>query len=481
MEFRAAGAPRATHTTDSFVHFSVEDTKAPVPVPDPALRKAAHSARKAKEFSGKPGETLLLHGGTGGRRLLLAGLGKRKQADAEALRKAAAVAARVLERRRLKRATFLVPPDGDARALVEGVGLAAYRFDQCRSKPKKAKFTHATVAPVEGAAGAVAKGVREGAAIVRAVSFARDLGNLPGNVAHAVYLARRARELSGGKLTVRVHDRAAIKRLRMGAFAAVAQASKNKPRLIEMRYRGAAAGRPTIAVVGKGVTFDTGGISIKPSPKMEEMKFDMCGAAAVFGLMHLVKELQPKVNLHALVPATDNMPGGAAYRPGDIIKARNGKTIEIISTDAEGRLLLCDALAYAAEKKPACIVDLATLTGACVVALADAAAGLFSNDDGVRDRLTAAAESAGEPLWPMPLYPRYTEMMKSPYADLKNGGGRWGGACTAAAFLKEFVDEVPWAHLDIAGTAWTERDAGYQRKGATGYGVRLLWDFVRSR
>ncbi|MHC4973812.1 MAG: leucyl aminopeptidase [Planctomycetota bacterium] len=481
MEFRAAGAPRATHKTDSFVHFSVEGARGTFPVPDPALRKAAAAARKAKEFSGKRGETLLLHGGTGGRRLLLAGLGERDQADAQALRKAAAAAARLLERRRLKRATFLVPNGGDARALVEGAGLAAYRFDQCRSKPKKAKLTHATVVPQEGAAGTIARSVREGAAIVRAVSFARDLGNLPGNMAHAVYLARRARELSGGKLTVRVHDRAAIKRLRMGAFAAVAQASRNEPRLIEMRYRGAGAGKPTIALVGKGVTFDTGGISIKPSGKMEEMKFDMCGGAAVLGLMHLVKELSPKINLHALVPATDNMPGGAAYRPGDIIKARNGKTIEVISTDAEGRLLLCDSLAYAAEKKPACIIDLATLTGACVVALGDAAAGLFSNDDGVRDRLTAAAESAGEPLWPLPLYPRYTEMMKSPYADLRNGGGRWGGACTAAAFLQEFVAGVPWAHLDIAGTAWTERDAGYQRKGATGYGVRLLWDFVRRR
>jgi len=479
MEFRAAGAPSASHKTDSYVHFSVEGARAPVPVPDPALRKAAAAARKAGEFSGKPGETLLLHGGAGGSRLLLAGLGNRKKVDADALRKSAAAAARLLERRSLKRATFLVPADGDPRAIVEGAGLAAYRFDQCRSKPKKVKFTHVTVVPEEGAAATVAKAVREGAAIVRAVAFARDLGNLPANVAHAVYLARRAKELGGGKLTVRIHDRAGIKRLRMGAFAAVAQASKNEPRLIEMRYRGAAAGRPTIALVGKGVTFDTGGISIKPSPKMEEMKFDMCGAAAVLGFMHLVKDLQPKVNLHALVPATDNMPGGAAYRPGDIIKARNGKTIEIISTDAEGRLLLCDSLAYAAEKKPACIVDLATLTGACVVALGDVAAGLFSNDDGVRAKLTQAAESTAENLWPLPLYPRYTEMMKSPYADLKNGGGRWGGACTAAAFLQEFVAGVPWAHLDIAGTAWTEKDAGYQRKGATGYGVRLLWDFVK--
>jgi leucyl aminopeptidase len=267
----------------------------------------------------------------------------------------------------------------------------------------------------------------------------------------------------------------------MGAFAAVAQASDNEPRLIEFRYRGAGADEPTIALVGKGVTFDTGGISIKPSAKMEEMKFDMCGAAAVFGLVKLVTLLKPKINLHALVPATDNMPGGAAYRPGDIVKARNGKTIEIISTDAEGRLLLCDALAYAAEKKPACILDLATLTGACVVALADAACGLFGNEDGLIDEVRGAGEAAGEIAWPMPIFPRYTEMMKSPYADLRNGGGRWGGACTAAAFLKEFVGESPWVHLDIAGTAWTERDSGYLRRGATGFGVRLLWEFLKGR
>ncbi|MHC4548113.1 MAG: leucyl aminopeptidase [Planctomycetota bacterium] len=481
MQFRSSGAPRPSHRTDAFVLFRPENAAAPRTVPDAALVRAAGAALKAKEFSGKRGEVLLLHGGTGGRRLLLAGLGPRKEVDGEAVRSAAATAARVLERRRLRRATFLVPAAEQARAVVEGAGLAAYRFEQCRSKPEKAKLTHATVAPEAGTARGLRAAVEEGAAIVGAVAFARDLGNLPGNVANPAYLARRARELAGGKLTVRVHNRAAIKRLRMGAFAAVAQASRNEPRLIELRYRGAGASRPTVALVGKGVTFDTGGISIKPSAKMEEMKFDMCGAAAVLGVMHLVKELAPRVNLHALVPATDNMPGGGAYRPGDIVKARNGKTIEIISTDAEGRLLLCDALAYAAEKKPACILDLATLTGACVVALGDVAAGLFSNDRKVRASLEEAAAAAGEQVWPLPLFPRYTEMMKSPYADLKNGGGRWGGACTAAAFLQEFVAGVPWAHLDIAGTAWTDKDRGYHRKGATGYGVRLLWEFLRGR
>ena len=236
-----------------------------------------------------------------------------------------------------------------------------------------------------------------------------------------------------------------------------------------------------MALVGKGLTFDSGGISIKPGAKMEDMKFDMCGAAAVFGAMHAIKALKPRINVTAFVPATDNMPSGKAYRPGDIVKSRNGKTIEIINTDAEGRLLLCDALAYAAEKKPACIIDLATLTGACVVALGDVAAGLFSNNDKLRGQLEKAGKATGELAWPLPLHPRFTKMMKSIYADLKNSGGRWGGACTAAAFLEQFVGDIPWAHLDIAGTAWTDRSEGYTTRGATGYGVRLLVEFVTSR
>jgi leucyl aminopeptidase len=269
--------------------------------------------------------------------------------------------------------------------------------------------------------------------------------------------------------------------MKMGAFGAVAAGSSNEPRLIEFHYKGAPSRKSHVAFVGKGVTFDTGGISIKPWSGMEDMKFDMGGGAAVFGLMHVVAALKPKINIHALVPATDNMPDGSAYRPGDILTARNGKTIEVISTDAEGRLLLCDALAYAAEKKPDAIVDLATLTGACVVALGDAACGLFGNDEDLVGALRDAGETCGETAWPMPLFDRYTEMMQGTYADLRNGGGRWGGACTAAAFLQEFVDKRSWAHLDIAGMAWADRAKGYRSKGATGYGVRLLWEFLKGR
>ena len=476
MQCTAAAAPKASHKTDAFVLFLGQDLKR-ITFLDKALASAANAAIKANEFKGKADQTVLLHGGKGGRRLLLAGLGDRD--DTETYRKAAAAAARALEKHSVKRATFIVRDAGNAAAVTEGLGLAAYRFQQLKSKPEKPSLTTVQVTPESGKS--YGKAVKRAAALVEAVSFARDLGNLPPNVAHAVYLAKRARELSGNNVTVKIYDRRDIKRMRMGAFAAVAQASHNEPRLIEFRYRGAGPGKKPVALVGKGVTFDTGGISIKPPPKMEDMKFDMCGGAAVFGVMHALRALQPKINVHALVPATDNMPDGRAYRPGDIVKARNGKTIEIHSTDAEGRLLLCDALAYAAEKKPACIVDLATLTGACVVALADAACGLFGNDDDLIARLEEAGKATGEIAWPMPLLPRYTEMMKGVFADLQNSGSRWGGACTAAAFLKEFVGDTPWAHLDIAGTAWTDRDAGYTRSGATGFGVRLLWEFLTGK
>jgi leucyl aminopeptidase len=482
MELKALPAPRASHAADAFVLFRAEgapDLRSP-PVPDPALRSAASAALRAGEFRGERGETLLLHGGRNGRRLLLAGVGARKDVETETLRMAAAGAALALEARAIGTATFLVPPYGEAEeaggAMAEGAGLALYRFDQLKAKKHPVRLKSVRIAPEEGSAAALGRAVGRASALVDAVSWARDLGNLPPNIATPEYLARSARSLSGRGVTVRIHDRAAIRRLRMGAFAAVAQGSETEPRLIEMIYRG--GGKRTVALVGKGVTFDTGGISIKPSEKMEEMKFDMCGAAAVMGCMRALRRLRPRINVHALVPAADNMPSGRAYRPGDIVRARNGATIEIISTDAEGRLLLCDSLAYAAERKPECIVDLATLTGACVVALGDAAAGLFGSDRSLVEELERAGKATGEIAWPMPLLPRYDQQILSPYADLKNSGGRSAGACTAAAFLRKFTAGVPWAHLDIAGTAWGDRDEGHRRKGATGYGVRLLVDFL---
>jgi len=479
MEWKSFPAHAASRKTDALVRFVRADTS--IKLPDPDLQKAARAAAKAGEFAGKPNQTALIHGGTGGKRALLVGLGGAADDDHEALRTAAGFAARALDARGVARATFLIDDAAEACAIVEGVGLGMYRFDQYRNQADAPTLTRGVVCPADGRISGLAKPVGESAAIVAAVGFARDLGNLPGNICTPAFLGREARKLASAKLKVNVYGRADIKRMRMGAFSAVAQGSKNEPKLVEFRYRGAGTNKKTLTFVGKGVTFDTGGISIKPPPGMEDMKFDMGGGAAVFGFMHLVAALQPKVNIHALVPATDNMPDGAAYRPGDILTARNGKTIEVHSTDAEGRLLLCDALAYAAEKKPQCIVDLATLTGACVVALADAACGLFGNDDDLIAAFRSASASSGESAWHMPIYPRYTEMMRGTYADLQNSGSRWGGACTAAAFLQEFVADQPWVHLDIAGVAWADATKGYRSKGATGYGVRLLWEFLKSR
>ncbi len=487
MEFRATRPPTASHKTGAFVLFRPEQSRdlGRLPVPDTVLRKLAAAAWKAKEFTGKRGQLVALHGGTGGRRLLLVGLGPRKAVDGEALREGAGNAALDLDGRGLSSATFLVPTLGDAidlaGACVEGAGLALYRFDRLKSKAPKTALGRVAVAPERSTGPSVTAPVKRAAAVVEGVRFARDLGNLPGNIATPVHLAREARTLSGRGVRVRVHDRAAIKRMRMGAFAAVAQGSHNEPRLIEITYRCGKRGAETIGLVGKGVTFDTGGISIKPSASMEEMKFDMCGGAAVLGAVHALRALQLPVNVHALVPASDNMPDGKAYRPGDIIKARNGTTIEVISTDAEGRLLLCDSLVYSADKKPDCIINLATLTGAIVVALGDTAAGLFGNDDALAEELEEAGRETGERLWPMPIFPGHDEAIKSPYSDLRNSGGRWGGACTAAAFLQNFVGDTPWAHLDIAGTAWNDRPRSYLRKGATGFGVRLLVEFLARR
>jgi len=479
MEWKAFPAYVASRKTDALVRFVGADAK--ITLPDADLQAAARAAAKAGEFCGAANSTALIHAGAGGRRALMVGLGSAGSGDHEALRTAAGFAARALDARGIARATFLIDAADETRAVVEGAGLGMYRFDRYRRKADKPRFTRGVVCPASERITGLGKSVREATAICDAVTFARDLGNLPGNVCTPAYLGREARKLAGGKLKVKVHGRADIKRMRMGAFSAVAQGSQNEPKLVEFHYRGAGANKKTVTFVGKGVTFDTGGISIKPPPGMEDMKFDMGGGAAVFGLMHLVAALQPKINIHALVPATDNMPDGAAYRPGDILTARNGKTIEVHSTDAEGRLLLCDALAYAAEKKPACMVDLATLTGACVVALADAACGLFGNDDELIAAFKDASAASGEAAWHMPLYPRYTEMMRGTYADLQNSGSRWGGACTAAAFLQEFVAERPWVHLDIAGVGWAEATKGYRSKGATGYGVRLLWEFLKSR
>ncbi len=322
---------------------------------------------------------------------------------------------------------------------------------------------------------AVQQGLRQGQAIAAGVTLAREFGNRPGNECTPTWLGQQAKKIGKQlEFEVEVLDRKAIEKLGMGAFLAVAQGSDEPPRFIVARYDGAAKTQAPVVLVGKGITFDTGGISLKPGAEMDEMKFDMCGAASVLGTLAAIASLKARVNLVVLVPTCDNMPSGHAIKPGDVVTSMSGQTIEILNTDAEGRLILCDALTYAERFKPAVVVDVATLTGACVIALGHHNSGLFSGDDAVAARMLAASRSALDPCWRMPLDEEYDEALKTNFADVANVGGRPGGAITAAMFLRRFAGKYPWAHLDIAGTAWK---SGAQ-KGATGRPVGLLTHFV---
>ena len=335
--------------------------------------------------------------------------------------------------------------------------------------------TCAIVSAVRGAAAAIKAGV----ALGDGVNLARDLGDLPGNVCTPTYLRDTAQAISkAGRFTFKAHDKRALKRMKMGGILAVNQGSATEPFLLEMDYKPAGYKR-TVCVVGKGLTFDSGGISLKPGNGMEEMRYDMCGAAAVLGLMKVLAATKPKgTRVIGIVGTTDNMPGPDAYKPGDVVTTASGKTIEVINTDAEGRVVLSDAIFHATKYKPDAIIDLATLTGAIVVALGHEAAGLFSRDERLVKRLLAAGEAGDEQIWSMPTYQAYTEMVKSKWADVRNSAGRAAGSCTAAAFLFEFSGDVPHAHLDIAGAAWEMKPKDGLPAGSRGYGVRLLTEAV---
>jgi len=414
--------------------------------------------------------------GGGQRRVLIAGLGKRDELDAERARvAAAAVAARARELGAVSLSWDVPAGDGLSAGIVEGTLLKLYSFDQFKSSKddggiESVELTGAEDAEVEAA--------KIGA---QAANAARDLQNLPANVATPAFLAERAGEIADEHETLEVEllDRDAIVARGMEAFAAVAQGSHVEPRLIVLRHRPRDASGPHLAYVGKAVTFDTGGISIKPSAKMQEMKFDMSGGAAVIESMGAIAELGVPVTITAVVPSTENMPSGHAVKPGDIVTAMNGKTIEVNNTDAEGRLILADALCYALEQGAERIVDLATLTGAIIVALGHTYAGLFSNDDDWCGEVSAACDATGEIGWRMPLHQEYFELTKGQYADLTNAAEQRAAMSSyAAEFLRQFVDDHPWVHIDIAGTAWaTTRN--YVGKGATGFGTRLLIELAR--
>jgi len=435
----------------------------------------------AGEVSGKAGELTLLHNpaGAAAARVLLAGGGKADRFDAAELRRLVAAAVRFLKERKVLSAAAVLEGNRAAgefvTAAVEGAILGDFEPDRHKTgDDKRALESFSVVCP--GGAAELDAAVSRGQVLAEAQNFTRALANEPANLLTPLKMAAAARQIAGEQgLECEVLERAELERLGMGALLGVAQGSAEPPALVVIRYRPRkAASSAHLGLIGKGVTFDTGGISIKPFEGMEKMKYDMCGGAAMIGAMRAIAQLKPPLAVTAFIPCVENMPGGRAQRPGDIVTAMSGKTIEVLNTDAEGRLILADAMAYARKQGCTHLVDAATLTGAIVVALGHIHVGLFSNDDALRDRVLAAARAEGERMWPMPLDDDYKEGLKTPFADIANVGSRWGGAITAAIFLKEFAEDTPWVHLDIAGTAYLDDAKPHMPKGPTGVPVRTL-------
>lgn len=460
---------------------------------DRSLEGALTKAVREQEFRGRHKETLLLHPGKSlaPERVLLVGLGKERGAGMERLRQAVGTAASFLQGRKLT--TFALDlssfPEKNAdtqavaQAAAEAILLSTYRFDRYRRDSSGDFPPPLTEVLLQVEAQTLLReaeeGVRRAAAICRGVALARDLVNEPGNVKSPEYLAEQARAVAEEVgLTCMVLDRAALEAEGMGAMLGVAQGSIREPRLIVLEYRGNGNAKPA-ALIGKGVVFDAGGISLKPAEKMDEMKMDMAGGATVLGTMLSAALLKLPVNLVGIIPAVENLPSGSAIRPGDILTSKAGRTIEVINTDAEGRLILADALTFAKRFEPRIVIDLATLTGACIIALGHHATAVLGNHDGLIRQLIRAGERCGERLWQLPLWDDYSAQLKSDIADLKNVGGRPGGTITAAAFLQKFASDYTWAHLDIAGTAWEDKGRPCVPKGGTGVGVRLLIDYLK--
>ncbi len=463
---------------------------------DSACQGALRAAVKSGDATGKRASAVMLRGlpGVVGSRVLLVGLGKREEftdkAFVEAVRTAVKGGGPAVKELAIA-ATDWTPKGRDsawqARMLAVAAREAVFRVDELKSRKEDDIHAPARVLLVlAGRDAGAERGLAQGVAIANGTDVAKRLGNLPGNICTPSFLAEQAKKLGREhKFGVEILDRKRLEALKMGSFLSVAKGSAEQPRLIVMKYEGAgknqkknAKAAAPIVLVGKGITFDSGGISIKPSGAMDEMKFDMCGAAAVFGVMRTVAELKLKLNVIGVVPACENMPSGTANKPGDIVTSMSGQTIEVLNTDAEGRLILCDALTYVERFKPAAVVDIATLTGACVVALGDVNTGLFSGDDALAEQLLQAAKAAVDPTWRMPVQDDYQDQLKSNFADMANiGSPGKAGAVIAACFLARFTKAFPWAHLDIAGTAWK----GGPAKGATGRPVPLLAQFLMQR
>lgn len=443
------------------------------------------------DMEGKPGTTLLLHNvpGTLCDRVLLVGLGKEKDFRDKEFRDAVATATRTLNEIGAFDAcltlTELPVKKRDLswriRQTVLMVGEALYRFDRFKSKKDEVRRPLRKITlTVESRSDLTAAetALSQGQAIVTGMNLAKDLGNLPGNICTPTYLAEQALGLRKAHgIKVEVLERADMEKLGMGSLLSVTRGSHQPPKFIVLRHDGGKKGDKPVVLVGKGITFDSGGISLKPGPEMDEMKYDMSGAASVLGTMKAISLMALPANVVGLIPTVENMPGGNASRPGDIVTSLSGQTIEILNTDAEGRLILCDALTYAERYEPACVIDIATLTGACVIALGHVASGLFANDDALAREILHAGQNAYDRAWQLPLWEDYQEQLKSPFADMANIGGRPAGTVTAACFLSRFAKKFHWAHLDVAGTAWKSGE----KKGSTGRPVPLLTHFLLAR
>jgi leucyl aminopeptidase len=452
-----------------------------------SVAKATASVLSSGEFAAGSCDTVLLHAPSGvkAERILLVGLGKLTTAE---VRKAAGAAVRFAKPRKLRELSLAIPegldPAAAARALVEGAYIGDFDPDTYRSDRKDQSIEQLTIVAAAGAKEApIEAGLREGVILGEAQNFTRSLVNEPGNVMTPTVLGQKAAEMCAQYgLSCEVYGADKLKELKMGAFWGVTKGSQEPPALIVMTYepKGAPA-TPVLGLVGKGITFDTGGISIKSADGMEKMKYDMAGGAAMIGAMQAIAQLKPAVKVIGIVCAAENMPSGTAMKPGDIQIAMSGKSIEIINTDAEGRLVLADGLAYAKKLGATHLIDAATLTGACVVALGMVNAGSFSNDDETYRHFTDAFQISGERFWRLPVEDDYKEFIKSNIADIMNtGGSRWGGAITAAMFLKEFAEDTPWIHLDIAGLAWSEEQKPWMAKGPSGFAMRTITEWVRT-
>lgn len=456
---------------------------------DEASGGALCATAKRGDLPTKRGNVLMMAGVTGvaAQRVLVVGLGKREELKAKGLVEVVRAAVKSLDSTGAGDALLALAdagvPDLSAaqhvRLMVVAAREAVFRSDELKSEKEDAGKLTAIAFPVEsGDAESLDRAVAMGVALANGCDVTKRLGNLPPNICTPTYVAETAQEIARDwKLEVEVLEREQMEELKMGSFLAVARASTEPPKLIVLKYSGGNAGDPPVVLVGKGITFDTGGISLKPGESMDEMKYDMCGAGSVLGTLRAVAEMGLAVNVVGVIPTCENMPAGNAARPGDIVTSMSGQTIEILNTDAEGRLILCDALTYSARFEPAVVIDIATLTGACVIALGHVNSGLFSPDDELADELLSASKTAADPAWRMPVEEDYQELLKSNFADMANIGGRPGGSITAACFLSRYTKNYRWAHLDIAGTAWKSGPS----KGATGRPVPLLTAFLEAR